>query len=139
MQPRWLLVHWGCRAGRCIRWRWDWEKSNDGDPWLSRGTHRRRYRRVRLHAPQSWRGKSGEIDLVARDGDTVIFIEVKKSRSFGAAAARLGRRQMDRIVASAGEFLAGEPRGQLTDVRFDLAVVNAVGALSVIENAFMEI
>lgn len=89
-------------------------------------------------AARRWRGQSGEIDLIARDGDTVVFVEVKKSRNFGAAAARLGRRQMDRILASAGEFLAGEPRGQLTDVRFDLAVVNAVGALSVIENAFME-
>lgn len=90
-------------------------------------------------AARRWRGKSGEIDLVAREGDTVIFVEVKKSRSFGTAAARLGRRQMDRILASAAEFLAGEPRGQLTDVRFDLAVVNAVGGLSVIENAFMEV
>lgn len=90
-------------------------------------------------AARRWRGKSGEIDLVARDGDTVVFIEVKKSRSFGAAAARLGRRQIDRIVTSAGEFLGGEPRGQLTEVRFDLAVVNALGAISVIENAFMEV
>lgn len=89
-------------------------------------------------AARRWRGRSGEIDLIARDGDTVVFIEVKKSRSFARAADRLGRRQMDRICASAGEFLAGEPRGQLTDVRFDLAVVNGVGALKVIENAFME-
>ncbi|MEL7178749.1 MAG: YraN family protein [Pseudomonadota bacterium] len=85
-----------------------------------------------------WRGKSGEIDLIARDGDTVVFIEVKKSRNFATAATRLGHRQIERIVASASEFLAGEPRGQLTDVRFDLAVVNGVGGLKVIENAFME-
>ncbi len=89
-------------------------------------------------AARRWRGKAGEIDLVARDGDTVVFIEVKKSRNFATAATRLGRRQMDRICASAGEFLAGEPKGQLTDVRFDLAMVNNYGALRVIENAFME-
>ncbi|MFT6076662.1 MAG: putative endonuclease [Yoonia sp.] len=46
---------------------------------------------------------------------------------------------MDRICASAGEFLAGEPKGQLTDVRFDLAMVNDVCAVQVIENAFMEV
>src|SRR5210317_157622 len=79
-------------------------------------------------AARRWRGKAGEIDLVARDGDTVVFIEVKKSRNFATAATRLGRRQMDRICASAGEFLAGEPKGQLTDVRFDLAMVNNYGA-----------
>lgn len=89
-------------------------------------------------AARRWRGKSGEIDLIARAGDTVVFIEVKKSRSFASASTRLGRRQMDRICASAGEFLAGEPKGQLTDVRFDLAMVDAAGAIQVIENAFME-
>lgn len=96
-------------------------------------------RRDHRIAARRWRGRSGEIDLVAREGDTVVFVEVKKSQSFATAAARLGRRQMARIVASAGEFLAGEPRGQLTDVRFDLAVVNGVGGLNVIENAFMEV
>ena len=96
-------------------------------------------RRNHAIAARRWRGKSGEIDLIAREGETVVFIEVKKSRSFASAATRLGRRQMDRICASAGEFLAGEPKGQLTDVRFDLAMVNGTGALKVIENAFMEV
>ena len=95
-------------------------------------------RRNHAISAHRWRGKSGEIDLIARDGETVVFIEVKKSRSFTSASTRLGRRQMDRICASAGEFLAGEPKGQLTDVRFDLAMVNGVGAIQVIENAFME-
>ncbi len=89
-------------------------------------------------AARRWRGKSGEIDLIMRQGETVVFVEVKKSRNFATAATRLGRRQMDRICASAGEFLSGEPRGQLTDVRFDLAMVNGAGAIQVIENAFME-
>lgn len=96
-------------------------------------------RRDHAIAARRWRGQAGEIDLIAREGETVVFIEVKKSRSFATAAARLGRRQMERILASAGEFLAGEPRGQLTDVRFDLAVVNKLGAIEVIENAFMEV
>ncbi len=89
-------------------------------------------------AAQRWRGASGEIDLITRDGDQVVFVEVKKSKTFARAAQRLGRRQMDRLCASAAEFLAGEPRGQLTDVRFDLAMVDGAGAVKVIENAFME-
>lgn len=95
-------------------------------------------RRSHQVAAQRWRGAAGEIDLILRDGDTVIFVEVKKSRSFARAATRLDRRQMDRICGSAAEFLAGEPRGQLTDVRFDLAMVDGTGAVRVIENAFME-
>ena len=95
-------------------------------------------RRDNAIAARRWRGKSGEIDLIARDGETVVFVEVKKSRSFASASGRLGRQQMDRICASASEFLAGEPKGQLTDVRFDLAMVNGSGAIQIIENAFME-
>jgi putative endonuclease len=89
-------------------------------------------------AHRRWRASSGEIDLIARNGAQVIFIEVKKSRSFAEAACRLGRRQMDRICTAATEFLAGEPAGQLTDIRFDLALVDQRGAVQVIENAFGE-
>lgn len=85
-----------------------------------------------------WRGSCGEIDLIAQDGEGVIFIEVKKSKSHSQAAARLTRRQMDRIYGAGAEFLATQPRGQLTDVRFDLALVDEAGRVDVIENAFMD-
>lgn len=83
-----------------------------------------------------WRGSAGEIDLIARDGDGVIFIEVKQSRTHAEAAEHLTRRQMSRIYGAASEFLAGEPKGQLTDVRFDVALVDAVGRIEIVENAF---
>ena len=83
-----------------------------------------------------WRGSGGEIDLIARDGAEVIFIEVKKSRSHAEAAEHLTSRQRARIYASASEFLAGEPKGQNTDVRFDVALVNALGQIEILENAF---
>ena len=35
-----------------------------------------------------WRGRAGEIDLIAEKDGALIFVEVKKSRSFAAAAAR---------------------------------------------------
>jgi len=83
-----------------------------------------------------WRGSAGEIDLVVRDGDGLIFIEIKKSRDFARAAERLSLRQMRRIYATASEFLAGEPDGQDTNVRFDVALMNNMGQIQVIENAF---
>lgn len=90
----------------------------------------------RTIAAKRWRGSGGEIDLIARDGAGLIFIEVKKSRSFAQAAARVSRRQIERIYASAAEFLAGEPRGQDTDVRFDVALVDQTGQIEILENAF---
>jgi putative endonuclease len=89
-------------------------------------------------AHRRWRGAGGEIDLIARDGEGLVFIEVKKSGSFDQAAARINRRQMNRICASAAQFLEHEPGGQLTNVRFDAALVDATGAVQIIENAFGE-
>ena len=83
-----------------------------------------------------WRGLSGEIDLIARQGAEVIFIEVKQSATHAEAAEHLTQRQMDRIYGAASEFLAGEPGGQLTDVRFDVALVDGAGRIEILENAF---
>ena len=85
-----------------------------------------------------WRGLAGEIDLIVRDGDDFVFVEVKKARSLEAAALRLGRRQMDRIIAAACEFLGTQPGGLLAGMRFDLALVDALGRVRIIESAFGE-
>ena len=83
-----------------------------------------------------WRGKGGEIDLVIRDGAALIFVEVKQSRDFARAAQSLSARQMQRIYRSAEEYLGQEPNGSLTEVRFDVALVDGSGAMQIIENAF---
>jgi len=86
-------------------------------------------------AARRWRGTSGEIDLILRQGRELVFVEVKKSRSFARAAERLSRAQIKRILATATEFLAGEPAGQDSDVRFDVALVNGSGQLDILQNA----
>lgn len=86
-------------------------------------------------AAERWRGGGAEIDLIARDGDTVVFIEVKQSRTHAEAAEHLGPAQVRRIMQAAQIFCDGEPRGQFTDVRFDVALVDGQGRIDVIENA----
>lgn len=85
-------------------------------------------------AARRWRGSCGEIDLIARDGAEVIFIEVKKSKTHAQAAEHLTPRQIARIYGAASEFLGGEPRGQATNVRFDVALVDAFGRIELREN-----
>jgi putative endonuclease len=87
-------------------------------------------------ARRRWRGKSGEIDLIVQDGEGLIFIEVKQSRSFDRAAQALSKIQMRRLYRTAEEFLGTQPLGNLTDVRFDVALVNGFGDTQIIENAF---
>lgn len=86
-------------------------------------------------AASRWRGRGGEIDLIVRDGTEVVFVEVKSARDLGAAAARIGTRQVRRIFAAAAEFLAGEPAGQLTPTRFDAALVDARGRIEILPGA----
>lgn len=85
-------------------------------------------------AARRWRGRSGEIDLVFREGRGLVFVEVKQSRSFASAAERLSPRQQRRIAGAAQEFVSGAPAGQLTPVRFDAALVNGAGEIRILEN-----
>lgn len=85
-----------------------------------------------------WRGQAGEIDLIVRDGDCHIFVEVKRSTSHAQAALRLSRRQMDRICRAACAYCDGLATGSLTEMRFDLATVDQFGRIEVLQNAFGE-
>lgn len=52
--------------------------------------------------------KLGEIDLVALDGETLVFVEIKAraSQEFGPAIAAVGPRKRQRIARAAAMFLA---------------------------------
>jgi putative endonuclease len=66
----------------------------------------------------------GEIDLVMRDGATLVFVEVRRrSRSdFGGAAASVGFVKQRRIVFAARHFLL-RSRGAPPPCRFDVVAV----------------
>jgi len=87
-------------------------------------------------AARRWRGSRGEIDLVLREGAGIVFVEVKRGRDFARAAERLTTAQIARITGAAAEFLGTLPTGELTPARFDLATVDAVGRVEVLEGAF---
>ena len=82
-----------------------------------------------------WRGHAGEIDIVFAEGERIVFVEVKKARDFARAAQSLSSRQVARLVKAAEEYVANCPKGSLTEVRFDLALVNAAGEIELVENA----
>lgn len=82
-----------------------------------------------------WRGKSGEIDMICREGPITVFVEVKSAASFEAAAQSLLPRQIARIRAAASEFVARLPAGQDSEMRFDVALVDGIGRIEVLENA----
>ncbi|PIE13381.1 MAG: hypothetical protein CSA70_05695 [Rhodobacterales bacterium] len=93
-------------------------------------------RRGFVATARRWRGSRGEIDLVMRDGAALVFVEVKQSGSFASAASHLSEAQMRRIYGAAEEFIGNEPNGSLTELRFDVALVDGTGQIEIHENAF---
>lgn len=88
----------------------------------------------RLEA-RRWRGAAGEVDLVFSANGEIIFVEVKRARSFAKAAQRISPCQQRRICAAAEEYLGTQPAGALTPMRVDAAFVNGFGEVKVLENA----
>lgn len=82
-----------------------------------------------------WRCPEGEIDLICRDGDALVFVEVKLRRNHAQAGEAISARQWQRVAAAAQAYISAEGLGLDTDMRFDAALVDAGGALQVIENA----
>lgn len=68
---------------------------------------------------RNFRSPSGEIDLIARRGSTLIFVEVKIRDSHHAAAWSISPRQQARIRRAAEAFLASRPELATFSLRFD--------------------
>src|SRR5262249_22702166 len=72
-----------------------------------------------------FRVREGEVDLVAWDGDVLVFIEVKSRRSTDPPESAVGLRKRRRILSAARAYIA---RYKLTGAayRFDIVTVNEV-------------
>jgi putative endonuclease len=66
--------------------------------------------------------RHGELDLVMRDGNTVVFVEVRyrKSTSHGDAAASITTSKQARLILAAQHWLAANPKHAKYPCRFDV-------------------
>ena len=88
-----------------------------------------------------YRTRGGEIDIVARDGLTVVFIEVKARAGSACGSAReaVTMRKRHQLIRIATDYLA---RHRLTDVaaRFDVVAIDGdsdhTSSLEIIRHAF---
>jgi putative endonuclease len=70
-----------------------------------------------------WRTPVGEIDLVARRGGVLAFVEVKARPDRAAGLLALQPRQQRRLRRAAEFWLSGHPRDGNLTLRFDLVVI----------------
>jgi putative endonuclease len=73
---------------------------------------------------RNWRCPVGEIDIVARDGDVLVIVEVKArtSTAYGTPAEAITRRKLDKLRELALMWLRENPSGG-AQVRFDVVGV----------------
>lgn len=81
--------------------------------------------RLKFHAilARRFRTPVGEIDLVARRGHTLVFVEVKARATADAALEAVTPAARRRILAAADRFVAAHPAYADYDRRFDLVLV----------------
>jgi putative endonuclease len=90
---------------------------------------------------RNWRVRDGELDIIARRRNVLVFCEVKTRRSdaFGIPAEAVTARKQARIRSLASQWLAGA-RMRAEVVRFDVASVRPDGRgawiVDVIDGAF---
>ena len=70
-----------------------------------------------------FRSGVGEVDLVARRGNVLVFVEVKARDRLDDAAEAVTPRQQRRIVAAAEAWLAANPRDVTRNIRFDAILI----------------
>lgn len=80
-----------------------------------------------------WRRPEGEIDLILRDGETIVFAEVKK-RSQDTREDPVTPAQWQRLENAANAYIMTAATGD-APVRFDLVLVDEIGAVTVTRNA----
>lgn len=83
---------------------------------------------------RNFRVRGGEIDLIFRDGGTLVFVEVRSRRrgEFGGAAGSITAEKRRRLVLAARHYLAGRPE---CDCRFDCVLIDGE-RLEWMKNAF---
>ncbi len=74
---------------------------------------------------RNFRCRGGEIDLVCREGKTLIFVEVRLRRNpgFGGAGASITLAKQRRIVLAAEHYLAAHAHAD-SDCRFDCVLLD---------------
>jgi putative endonuclease len=86
---------------------------------------------------RNYRCRLGEIDLVAREGDTTVFVEVRSrgSSAFGGAAASITAAKRQRLLKAARHYISRQ--AALPQCRFDAVLIEGEPArIEWLRNAF---
>ena len=94
---------------------------------------------------QNFHAYRGELDLVMRDGETLVFVEVKfrKNSNFGSAAETVTLKKQQHMVLAAQFYLQSHQQFSQLACRFDVIAINGTSRqddnpkIDWIKNAFL--
>ncbi|GAA5648031.1 hypothetical protein VPR01S_21_00740 [Vibrio proteolyticus NBRC 13287] len=79
---------------------------------------------------RNFSARTGEIDLIMRDGDTIVFVEVRyrTHQNFGHAAETVTYQKMQKLIRTATRWLQTQNLSvHTTDFRFDVVAIHDNG------------
>ncbi len=81
--------------------------------------------------------RQGEIDIIALDGDYLVFVEVKYRRNvhMGTPEGAVDYKKRQRMIVAANDYLVKEWKGKMPDCRFDVVAFRG-DMIHYIYNAF---
>lgn len=92
---------------------------------------------------RNWRTRAGEIDIIAKKLETLVFIEVKTlpNATEDMLLCVLNEKKQKRIIKNSKRFLLNHRQYSNSYIRFDVIVIDMPGYPPVyhIENAFSEL
>lgn len=85
---------------------------------------------------RKYRTKGGEIDIVARKGDVLVFVEVRSREvpGFGTPEESVTPAKRRRIVAAARHYLSNVPPASWREARFDVIAIDGSGEAAVLRH-----
>ena len=85
---------------------------------------------------RKYRTKGGEIDIVARNGDLLVFVEVRSHEvpGFGTPEETVTPAKRRRIVATARRYLSNVPPSSWREARFDVIAIEGSGEAAVLRH-----
>lgn len=75
----------------------------------------------------NWRTRSGEVDIIALDGNTIVFIEVKTliNTNISDLDIIINKKKQSRICKTAKYFLSNNRQYNRMNARFDVIVLQS--------------
>jgi putative endonuclease len=85
---------------------------------------------------RNFRTRGGEIDIVARKGDVLAFVEVRSREvpGFGSPEESVTPAKRRRIVAAARQYLSKVPPSSWREARFDVIAIEGSGEATVLRH-----